>query len=95
MEQEMLKAYIETHLKTGHIQPSKSPTGASIFFNKKPNGSLWLYVNYQGLNNLIIKNRYLLSLIGKCLGRLGQVKQFTQLDLTNAYHGMRIRENDK
>ena len=30
MELETLKTYIETHLKTGFIQPSKSPAGASI-----------------------------------------------------------------
>ena len=56
VELETLKTYIETHLKTGFIQPSKSPVGAPILFNKKPNGSLWLCVDYQGLNNLTIKN---------------------------------------
>ena len=46
MELEILKAYIETHLKTGFIQPSKSPAGASILFNKKPDGSFCLYIDY-------------------------------------------------
>lgn len=56
IELERLKTYIETHLKTGFIRPSKSPAGAPILFYKKPDGSLWLYVNYQGLNKLTIKN---------------------------------------
>ena len=34
----------------------------------------------------MIKNRYPLPLIGKSLDWLGQVKQFTQLDLISAYH---------
>ena len=34
----------------------------------------------------MINNRYLLALIGEFLDRLGQAKQFTQLDLTSAYH---------
>ena len=72
-----LKTYIKTHLKTGFIWPFKFPAGASILFNKKPNGSFWLYVNYRGLNNLLIKNQYLLPLIGKALDWLGGVKQFT------------------
>ena len=42
----ILKAYIETHLKTGFIQPSKSPASALIFFNKKPNNSFCLCVDY-------------------------------------------------
>ena len=56
MELETLKTYIKTYLKTGFIRPSKSPTGASIFFDKKPDGSFCLCVDYPGLNNLTIKN---------------------------------------
>ena len=72
-----LKTYIKTHLKTGFIQPSKSPAGASILFDKKLDNNFCLCVNYCGLNNLTIKNRYLLLLISKLLDRLGQVKRFT------------------
>ena len=43
---ETLKTYIETHLKTGFIRPSKSSAGAPILFNKKSNGSFYLCVNY-------------------------------------------------
>ncbi len=74
---ETLKTYIKTHLKTGFIQLSKSPISAFILFNKKPDGSLHLYIDYQGLNNFIIKNWYPLPLIGKTLDLLGRAKQFT------------------
>ena len=40
MKLETLKTYIETHLKPGFIWPSKSPAGAPILFDKKPDGSL-------------------------------------------------------
>ena len=95
VELETLKTYIETHLKTGFIRPSKSPAGAPILFDKKPDGSLRLCVDYRGLNNLTIKNRYPLPLIGESLDRLGRAKRFTQLDLTSVYHRMRIREGDE
>ena len=95
VELETLKTYIKTNLANGFIRPSKSPAGAPILFDRKPDGSLRLCVDYRGLNNLTIKNQYLLPLIGKSLDRLGRAKQFTQLDLTNAYHRMRIREGDK
>ena len=94
-ELETLKTYIETHLKIGFIRPSKSPAGAPILFDKKPDGSLRLWVDYWGLNNLTIKNRYPLPLIGESLDRLGRAKRFTQLDLTSAYHRMRIKEGDE
>ena len=47
LELETLKAYIETDLKTGFIRTFKSPTRASIFFDKKLKGSLRLCVAYQ------------------------------------------------
>ncbi len=77
VELETLKAYLETHLKTGFIRPSKSPTGAPILFDKKPDSSLRLCVNYWSLNNLTIKNRYPLPLIDEALDRLGWAKRFT------------------
>ena len=95
VELETLKTYIKTYLKTGFIWSSKFSAGIPILFDKKPNSSFWLCVNYGGLNNLTIKNWYLLPLIGEALDRLGKAKQFTQLDLTSNYHQMRIREGDK
>ncbi len=71
MELEILKAYIENNLANGFIWPSKPPVGVYILFDKKPDGSLRLYVDYQGLNNLTIKNRYPLPLVGESLDRLG------------------------
>ena len=77
VELETLKAYIKTYLKTGFIRPSKSPVDAPILFDKKTNESLRLCVDYRGLNNLTIKNRYPLPLIGESLDRLGRAKRFT------------------
>ena len=95
VELETLKAYIETNLANGFIRPSTSPAGAPILFDRKSDGSLRLCVDYRGLNNLMIKNRYPLPLIGESLDRLGRARRFTQLDLTSAYHRMKIREGDK
>jgi hypothetical protein len=51
-----LQKYIDENIKKGFIQHSKSPTGAPILFVKKKDGSLCMYVNYCGLNQLTIKN---------------------------------------
>ncbi len=67
VELETLKAYITNNLASGFIRPSKSPAGALILFNKKPDGSLRLCVDYRGLNNLTIKNRYPLPLVEESL----------------------------
>ena len=95
IELETLKTYIKTNLANGFIWSSKSLAGAFILSVRKPDGSLRLCVDYQGLNNLIIKNWYPLPLIGESLDRLSRAKRFTQLDLTSAYHWMRIKVGNK
>ena len=56
VELETWKIYIETNLANDFICPLKSPVGPRILFNKKPNGSLWLCIDYWDLNNITIKN---------------------------------------
>lgn len=85
-EPENVRGYIKTNLNNGFIRPSTSPAGALVLFVKKPNGGLRLCVEYRGLNNITIKNRYPLPLVGEALDRLGSAKQFIQIDLTNVYY---------
>ena len=95
VELKTIKAYIETNLSNNFIRTLKSPAGASILFVRKPDYSFCLCVNWQGLNNLTIKNWYLLPLIGESLNQLGQAKQFNQLDLTSDYYWMGIKEGNE
>jgi hypothetical protein len=64
-----LKKFLEKNLAKGFIREFKSFAGALILFALKKNGSLRLYVDYQGLNTVTIKNRYLLSLIFKIINQ--------------------------
>ena len=95
VELETLKTYIETNLANSFILPLTFSAKAPILFVQKSDGSLCLYVNYQGLNNLIIKNWYPLPLIEKFLDLLAWAKRFTQLDFTSAYYQMRIKEGNE
>ena len=71
---QILKTYIKTNLANGFIWPSKTPTGTFIFSVCKSDGSFCLPVGYWRLNNLTVKNRDPLPLIGKSLEWLGQAK---------------------
>lgn len=95
MELETLRTYIKINLANGFIKPSKLLTSAPIIFFHKKDDSFQLYVNYQDLNNLTIKNQYPLPLIGKSLNYLGYTKCFIHLNLTNVYHQIQIQESDK
>ena len=91
----VLRDYIKECLEKGWIRPSQSPAGAPILFVPKKDGGLRLCVDYRGLNALTLKNRYPLPLIGETMDRLSGAKIFTQLDLKDAYHRIRIRKGDE
>ena len=57
-EMETCKAFIEEHLKTGHIVPSKSPQASLFFFVPKKDGTLRPCQDYQYLNSHTIQNAY-------------------------------------
>ena len=52
-------------------------------------------MNYKNLNAIIIKNRYLLSIITKTLNRLCEIKYFIKLSLKNIYPRVRIKKNEE
>ena len=64
---ETLKTYIKTNLANNFIRLFKSPVKALIFFDKKLDWNFWLCINYQKLNNFIMKNWYLLYLVKEFL----------------------------
>lgn len=94
-ESEVLREYLVTNLAKGWIRESKSPAGAPILFVPKKDGSLRLCVDYRGLNAITIKNRYPLPLIGETIDRLAGARIYTQLDLRDAYHRIRIKDGDE
>ena len=54
----ILQKYLNKNLKKEFIQKSQSSAEYSILFILKKNDILWLCVDYQKLNNIIIKNHY-------------------------------------
>ena len=52
----VIKKYINKHFNKGLIYPSISLAAAPIFLTKKLGGGIQFYINYKGLNTIIIKN---------------------------------------
>ena len=52
----VVKKYINKHFNKGFIYSSISLTAALILLAKKLGGGIWFYINYKGLNAIIIKN---------------------------------------
>lgn len=95
VELRALSTWLDENLAKGFIRPSTSPAGSPILFVRKKDGSLRLCVDYRGLNNVTIKNRYPLPLVPEALDRLRCAKIFTKLDLRSGYNLVRIKEGDE
>lgn len=94
-EQEQLDAFLEENLKSGRIQPSKSPMASPVFFVKKKDGSLRLVQDYRRLNDMTIKNSYPLPLISDIIHKLRKARWFTKLDVRWGYNNVRIKAGDE
>ena len=90
-----MENYISESLANGLIRPSSSPVGAGFFFVEKKDKSLRPCVDYRGINNITVKNKYPLPLLNSAFAPLHQATVFTKLDLRNAYHLVRVREGDE
>ena len=94
-ERDAMEKYLSESLEAGIIQPSSSPAGAGFFFVGKKVGSLRPCIDYRGINDITVKNRYPLPLMNTAFDLLQGATIFTKLDLRNAYHLVRIREGDE
>jgi transposase InsO family protein len=89
-ELEALKQQLAKYLDLGYIKSSSSPAASPVLFVKKPDGGLRFCVDYRGLNDVTVKNSYPLPLVKETLGRTSQARVFTKLDLTAAFHQIRM-----
>eukprot|EP00798_Chlamydomonas_sp_ICE-L_P026126 gene26126-biopygen20617 len=81
-------------LAKGFIHPSSSPWGSPILFVAKPDGSWRKAIDYRKLNKVTIPNRYPLPRIDDLFDQVRGAKVFSNLDLRNAYHNIRLHDSD-
>lgn len=85
----MIVRYMSPSLASGFIRPSSSLLGAGFFFVKK-DGKLLPCIDYRGLNEITVKNKYLLPLLYAAFTPLQRARFFTKLDLRNTDHFVHI-----
>jgi len=79
---------LDEQLKVGLIVESKSRYAAPYFYIPKKDGSLWLVQNYRKLNQVTMKDKTPLSLIGEVIDKLKKAKYFNKLDLIWGYNNI-------
>jgi len=80
-EEEALNQWLDEQLKAGLIVESKSRYAAPCFYIPKKDRSLQLVQDYRKLNQVTIKDKTPLPLIGEVIDKLKEAKYFNKLDL--------------
>ena len=94
-EQEACRTFINKHLKSGKIVPSKSPQASLFFFVPKKDGSVRPCQDYQYLNSHTVKNAYLLLLISDLIDKLKGSSIFTKMNIQWGYNNVLIKLEDR
>jgi hypothetical protein len=68
--------------------------GAPVLFVQKKDGSQRMCVDYRSLNDVTVKNKYLLPRIEDLFYQMRGAKVFSKNDLRSGYHQMKIRPSD-
>uniref|UniRef100_A0A669CQG4 Gypsy retrotransposon integrase-like protein 1 n=1 Tax=Oreochromis niloticus TaxID=8128 RepID=A0A669CQG4_ORENI len=90
-----MEKYITESLATGIIRASSSPIAVGFFFVEKKDKTLRPCIDFRGLNNITVKNKYPLPLLTSAFELLQGATIFSKLDLRNAYHLVRIWDGDE
>ena len=86
---------MDEQLKAGLIVEFKSRYMAPCFYIPKKDSSLQLVQDYRKLNQVTIKDKTPLPLIGEVIDKLKKVKYFNKLDLIWGYNNVQIKKGDK
>jgi hypothetical protein len=89
-----LKEHINELLEKEFIHPSSSPWGAPVIFVPKKDGTQRLCTDYRALNEVTIRNKYLLPRIDDLFDQLCGACVFSKIDLRLGYHQLKVRECD-
>ena len=94
-EEEALNQWLDKQLKAGLIVESKSRYVVPCFYIPKKDSSLRLVQDYRKLNQVTIKDKTPLLLIGEVIDKLKEAKYFNKLDLIWRYNNVQIKEGDE
>ena len=87
-EEEALNQWLDKQLKARLIKESKLRYIVLYFYIPRKDGSLQLVKDYRKLNQVIIKDKTLLPLIGEVINKLKEAQYFNKLDLIWGYNNV-------
>jgi hypothetical protein len=94
VELKELKVQLQDLLDKSYIHPSTSPWGCPALFVEEKDKELHLFVDYQPLSAVTIKNMYPLPYMDILFDQLAGAQVFSKIDLRSSYHQIKIGAED-
>lgn len=92
-EKEAVKEILNDLLSRNIIRPSSSQYGSPIVLVRKKNGEYRMAVDYRELNKMMIRDHFPIPRIDEQIDGLRDKRYFTRLDLKDAFHHIKLKEN--
>ena len=89
-----IEKQVQEMLNSELIRPSTSLFPSPILLLKKKDGSWRFCTDYRALNQVTIKDRFLIPTVEDMLDEIHGVAYFTKLDLRARYHQVRVNPTD-
>jgi hypothetical protein len=81
-----LKKQLTELQEARYIRSNSLACGAPVLFVQKKDGSQRMCVDYRSLNDVTVKNKYLLPRIEDLFDRMRDARVFSKIDLRSGYH---------
>jgi hypothetical protein len=89
-ELEKLNEQILELQEKGYRRPNSSPWGQHVIFVPNKDGTERMCVDYRSLNEVTIKNKYMLPRINDLFNQLRGACVFSKINLQSCYHQLKI-----
>ncbi|XP_026396053.1 uncharacterized protein LOC113290683 [Papaver somniferum] len=94
VQKEVVENIVTETLHSSIIQPSHSPFASPILLVKKKVNSWRFCVDYRKLNNITIKENFLIPIVDELLDEIKGFKFLSKIDLRAGYHQIRVNDLD-